>query len=76
LRDWQLAEARLELLEHRSPDTPVGVVADATRPGQRVRCCTLGTLDSHDIDMRTVVVVGNSQTRMVAGRMVTPRGYQ
>ncbi|MGH8886165.1 MAG: precorrin-3B C(17)-methyltransferase [Egibacteraceae bacterium] len=76
LRDWQLAEARLELLEHRTPDTPVGVVADVTRPGQRVRCCTLGTLDPHDVDMRTVVVVGNSQTRMVAGRMVTPRGYQ
>jgi cobalt-precorrin 5A hydrolase / precorrin-3B C17-methyltransferase len=76
LRDWQLAEARQYLLEHRRPETPVGVVADVTRPAQRVRCCTLGTLDPRDVDMRTVVVVGNSQTRMVAGRMVTPRGYR
>ncbi|MGH8903284.1 MAG: precorrin-3B C(17)-methyltransferase [Egibacteraceae bacterium] len=76
LRDWQLAEARLLLLDQRSPDTPVGVVTDVTRPGQRVRCCTLATLDPREVDMRTVVVVGSSQTRMIAGRMVTPRGYR
>jgi cobalt-precorrin 5A hydrolase/precorrin-3B C17-methyltransferase len=75
-RDWQLAEARLLLLEHRSPDTPVALVTDASRPGQRVRLCTLATLDVADVDMRTLVVVGNSQTRIVAGRMVTPRGYR
>jgi cobalt-precorrin 5A hydrolase / cobalt-factor III methyltransferase / precorrin-3B C17-methyltransferase len=75
-RDWQLTEARLLLLEHRSPTTPVGVVTDVTRPGQRVRLCTLATLDPSWVDMRTLVVVGNSQTRVLAGRMVTPRGYQ
>ena len=76
LRDWQLAEARLLLLEHRSPSTPTGVVTDVTRPGQRVRRCTLATMDPRDADMRTIVVIGNSQTRMIAGRMVTPRGYR
>ena len=75
-RDWQLAEARLLLLEHRNPDTPVGVVTDVTRPGERVRPRTLGTLDPAEVDMRTLVVVGNSQTRWIGGRMVTPRGYR
>ncbi|MGH8906940.1 MAG: precorrin-3B C(17)-methyltransferase [Egibacteraceae bacterium] len=75
-RDWQLAEARLLLLEHRRPDTPVGVVTDVTRPAQHVRLCTLATLDPAWVDMRTLVVVGNSQTRVLAGRMVTPRGYR
>ena len=75
-RSWQLAEARLLLLEHRDPATPVGVVTDAYRPGQRVTLTTLGALDPEQAGMTTVVIVGASQTRVVAGRMVTPRGYQ
>jgi cobalt-precorrin 5A hydrolase/precorrin-3B C17-methyltransferase len=75
-RDWQLAEARLLLLEHRKPDTPVGVVTDAWRPGQRVTLTTLGDLDVGAVGMTTTVVVGSTLTRMVAGRMVTPRGYR
>ena len=63
------------LLEHRSPDTPVGVVKDAYRPTQRVILTDLRSLRPEDVDMLTVVVVGNSQTKIVAGRMVTPRGY-
>jgi cobalt-precorrin 5A hydrolase/precorrin-3B C17-methyltransferase len=74
-RDWQLAEARLLLLGHRKPDTPVGLVSDAYRPGQRVEVTTLGDLDVGRVGMTTTVVVGSSQTRMVAGRMVTPRGW-
>jgi cobalt-precorrin 5A hydrolase/precorrin-3B C17-methyltransferase len=75
-RDWQLAEARRLLLEYRPAQTPVGVVTDVTRPGQQVRLCTLGTLDPAWVGMRTIVIVGNSQTRLIAGRMVTPRGYR
>jgi cobalt-precorrin 5A hydrolase / cobalt-factor III methyltransferase / precorrin-3B C17-methyltransferase len=75
-RDWQLAEARLLLLEHRKPDTPVGVVTDAHRPGQRVVLTTLGDLDVAEVGMTTTVVVGSTLTRVVAGRMVTPRGYR
>lgn len=74
-RNWQLDDARLLLLEHRKPDTPVGIVTDAYRPTQRVVLTTLGELDTSVVDMLTIVVVGNSQTRMQAGRMVTPRGY-
>ncbi|MDP8961472.1 MAG: precorrin-3B C(17)-methyltransferase [Actinomycetota bacterium] len=74
-RVWQLDEARRILLGHRQPGTPAGVVHNAFRPGQRVHVTTLAELDVEDVDMTTVVLVGNSQTRLVAGRMVTPRGY-
>lgn len=74
-RHWQLVEACLLLGEHRKPDTPVGVVRDAFRPSQQVVTTTLGELDASTVDMRTIVVVGSSQTRMIAGRMVTARGY-
>ncbi len=74
-REWQLAEAREILLAHRPPQTPVGVVADAFRPAQRVELTTLEALDPTVVGMTTTVVVGSSQTRVVAGRMVTPRGY-
>ncbi|HUH07363.1 MAG TPA: precorrin-3B C(17)-methyltransferase [Egibacteraceae bacterium] len=75
-RAWQLDEARLLLGEHRKPDTPVGVVTDAFRPGQQVTLTTLGDLDPQIVGMRTIVVIGNSQTRMTGGRMITPRGYE
>jgi cobalt-precorrin 5A hydrolase / precorrin-3B C17-methyltransferase len=74
-RDWQLGEARLLLLEHRKPDTPVGIVTDASRPTQKIIVTTLGELDVEQVDMLTCVVIGNSQTRIEAGRIVTPRGY-
>ncbi len=74
-RDWQLGKVREMLLEHRPPDTPVGIVRDAYRPTQSITLTDLASLGPEEVDMLTVVVVGNSQTRIVAGRMVTPRGY-
>ncbi|MDG4819187.1 MULTISPECIES: precorrin-3B C(17)-methyltransferase [unclassified Micromonospora] len=75
-RDWQLAAALKTFAAHRPPDTPVGVVRNASRPGERVHLATLATLDPAVVDMYSVVVVGSSRTRLVAGRMVTPRGYR
>ncbi|MCW3815247.1 precorrin-3B C(17)-methyltransferase [Micromonospora sp. DR5-3] len=75
-RDWQLGEALKTFAAHRPPHTPVGVVRQASRPGERVHLATLATLDPALVDMYSVVVVGSSQTRVVAGRMVTPRGYR
>jgi cobalt-precorrin 5A hydrolase / precorrin-3B C17-methyltransferase len=74
-RDWQIGKVREILLEHRPPDTPVGVVKNAYREEQAVFLTDLASLRTEDVDMLTVVVVGSSQTRVVAGRMVTPRGY-
>ncbi|MEV1072476.1 precorrin-3B C(17)-methyltransferase [Micromonospora parva] len=75
-RDWQLGKALAILAGHRSPGTPVGVVRNASRPGEQVHLATVATLDPAIVDMYSVVVVGNSDTRLVAGRMVTPRGYR
>ena len=75
-RDWQLPKAVAILLEHRPASTPVGVVTDASRPGERVELTTLGELDPERVTMLSCVVVGSSQSRVVAGRFVTPRGYR
>ena len=74
-RNWQLDAARAILLGCRAPSTPVGVVTDASRPGQAVHLTTLGDLDVGTVGMTTCVIVGSSTTRVVDGRMVTPRGY-
>jgi cobalt-precorrin 5A hydrolase/precorrin-3B C17-methyltransferase len=78
-RDWQLPAALDLLAEHRPASTPVGLVRNATREGERVEVTTLAELRADKasrVDMMTVVLVGCSQSRVVAGRMVTPRGYR
>ena len=75
-RDWQLRRALDLLAAHRPPDTPVGVVRDASRPGQAASLSTLREFDPGQVDMHTLVVVGSSRTRVQAGRMVTPRDYR
>jgi cobalt-precorrin 5A hydrolase/precorrin-3B C17-methyltransferase len=75
-RDWQLPKAIAILAEHRPRVTPVGLVRNASRPGEHVTVTTLGELDAEAVDMCTVVLVGSSNTRVVGGRMVTPRGYR
>ena len=74
-RDWQLPKALSILADHRPPTTPVGIVTDASRPAERVVLTTLEELDPEQVTMLACVVVGSSQTRVVSGRMVTPRGY-
>ncbi|MFJ9634260.1 precorrin-3B C(17)-methyltransferase [Streptomyces sp. NPDC101175] len=75
-RDWQLPKALAILAGHREPATPVGVVRNASRPDGTSRLTTLAALDPATVDMMTVVTVGNTATREIAGRMVTPRGYR
>ncbi|MGW3462373.1 precorrin-3B C(17)-methyltransferase, partial [Streptomyces olivaceoviridis] len=75
-RDWQLPKALAILAGHREPTTPVGVVRNASRPDEAARVTTLAALDPATVDMMTVVTVGNTATRRIAGRMVTPRGYR
>lgn len=75
-RDWQLPKALAILAGHREPTTPVGVVRNASRPDESSRLTTLAALDPASVDMMTVVTVGNTATRDIAGRMVTPRGYR
>ncbi len=75
-RDWQLPRAVELLREHRPDSTPVGIVTDASRPAQAVELTTLGEVDCTRVTMYACVVVGSSQSTLVAGRFVTPRGYR
>lgn len=70
-----LPRALAIIAKHRALDTPVGIVTKANRPGQRVRVLALDAVNVEDVDMQTILIIGNSSTRVVAGRMLTPRGY-
>ncbi|MEU1517649.1 precorrin-2 C(20)-methyltransferase [Streptomyces sp. NPDC005811] len=79
-RTWQVGKARDLLLEHRAPETPVVVARDVGGPGEGVRIVRLADLDPAEVDMRTILLVGSSQTQVVrrgSGEEVvwTPRRY-
>src|SRR5579871_370606 len=67
-RIWQLPEAKAILLRHRAATTPVGIVDRAFRPGTRTWQTTLGELTTDGIGMETILIVGNSHTRIVHER--------
>ncbi|MCP9793544.1 MULTISPECIES: precorrin-3B C(17)-methyltransferase [Synechococcales] len=74
-RPWQLGRA-IELLgEGRPATTPVLLARQLGRTEEAISLHTLGTLPQEQVDMLTLVLVGNSSTRVQDGRMVTPRGY-
>ena len=64
------------LLRHASPDTVCGVARNVGRAGESTAILTLSQLKDYQADMFTTVFVGNSRTRVIGGRMVTPRGYR
>ncbi len=64
------------ILEHQPPRTVCGLVENIGRDGQRARILSLEELRDTQVNMFTTVFVGNSQTREIGGRMVTPRGYE
>jgi precorrin-2 C20-methyltransferase/precorrin-3B C17-methyltransferase len=74
-RRQQLADARDVLLRHRAPHTPVVVGRAVGSDEQSVQVTTLGELDLDSIDMRCLLIVGSSQTRVANGKVFTPRRY-
>jgi len=72
-----LVKAMAVVARYRSPSTPVGLVKSAYREGERVVTTELGRWLEHldEVDMRTTIVVGNSQSYVCGGRFITPRGY-
>jgi len=75
-RVTQIEEARRIILGARPAETPAGIVRNACRDGESATVTTLGTLLDHEIDMSTIVIIGNSGTFVDRqGHMVTPRGY-
>ena len=74
-RDWQLQRAIEILLNDRPATTPVVMARQLGRREESVRLFELASLKPEDVDMLTVLVIGNSSSRVTGGRMVTPRGY-
>lgn len=74
-RTWQLARAREILLKHRPGNTPVILARNVTRETEKIVISTLEEMNPADVDMLTVVLVGNSETRRYGDWVYTPRGY-
>ena len=74
-RYWQLYRLQELFLKERSKETPVGYVRQAGREEQEIKVTTLGAFDPEDVDMFTVILIGNSQSYVADGKMITPRGY-
>ena len=74
-RYWQLYRLQEIFLQHRDPATPVGFVRQAGRDDEQVTLTTLGAFDPEQVDMFTVVLIGNSQSYTFEGKFITPRGY-
>jgi precorrin-3B C17-methyltransferase len=70
-----LTKAYEIMLKHIKPETPVGIVRQAGREGEICKVTTLKNLLNEEIDMVTTIIVGNSATKIVNGKMVTARGY-
>ena len=74
-RTRQIQEAQRIFLRHRDPQTPVAVVKSAFRPKQRIEFTTLEKMGEAEIGMLSTVLIGNSNTFVKHGLMITPRGY-
>ncbi len=73
-RYWQLSRLKDIFLSARAPDTPVGVVRNVSRDGESAGVTTLVRLNPEEVDMFSVLIIGNSETFGAGNRMVTPRG--
>ena len=74
-RTRQIQEAQRIFLRHRDPNTPVAIVKSAFRAKQRIEFTTLEKMIEADIGMLSTVLIGNSNTFVKHGLMITPRGY-
>ena len=74
-RYWQLHRLVELFLQGRSAETPVGYVRQAGREDEEVKITSLGAFDPEDVDMFTVILIGNSQSYIADKKMITPRGY-
>ena len=64
------------MLKYKAPETVCGYVKNIGRQGQESRVLTLRELEKTQVDMFTTVFIGNSETKSIGGKMVTPRGYE
>lgn len=74
-RYWQLYRLQEIFLKYRDPKTPVGYVRQAGRPEEEIFVSTLEDFNPEEVDMFTIVIIGNSRTYQFENKMITPRGY-
>ena len=74
-RYWQLYRLQELFLNYRSAETPLGYVRQAGRDEQTVCVTTLSAFNPEEVDMFTVIIIGNSQSYIADGKIITPRGY-
>jgi precorrin-3B C17-methyltransferase len=75
-RVQNIEEVREIMLKYRDPATPVGIVTAASREGEQKVISTLQDFTQQEINMFSMVIIGNSQTYVKEGWMITPRGYE
>lgn len=75
-RVQNIEEVREIMLKHRAPTTPVGIVTAASREKEQVVISTLEDFTQEEINMFSLVIIGNSATYVKEGFMLTPRGYE
>lgn len=74
-RTEQIVGAREIMLKHKAPSTPVALLRHVGREDENYTLTNLDEMLNYEIDMFTVVIVGNSKTYVKEGKMITPRGY-
>ncbi len=74
-RYWQIYRLKEIFLQERDANNVVGYVRQAGREGQEIKVTTLEEFDPEDVDMFTIVIIGNSQSFLADGKFITPRGY-
>ncbi|MBK5720379.1 precorrin-3B C(17)-methyltransferase [Dysgonomonas sp. Marseille-P4677] len=74
-RYWQLYRLIELFQKDRSPETPLGYVRQAGREEQEIKMTTLAAFDPQEIDMFTIIIIGNSQSYIANNNIITPRGY-
>ena len=63
-------------MKYKKASTPVGIVTDAAGEREKVQVTTLGELLHCNIGTQTILIIGNAETRVFGGRMITPRAYR
>ena len=75
-RTTQIAEAQQIMLKYKSKNTPVAIVRNAGRENEEYEITTLENMLDFEINMLTIVLIGNSNTYVKNGKIITPRGYE
>ena len=74
-RDWQLKKTIKMFLEKRKKETPILIARQVGRKDQKISFRTLEDFPYDQIDMLTLLIVGNSKTKLVGNKFISPRGY-